>query len=156
MPQLKFKSMEKIKNFVRNNAIFRNVSAVLLGLFIGGQINMGILKLGMKILPLPNGVDLNKIETIAANIDKYTFPHFLNVFLAHGLGTLLAAFICVKLAKSQHFNLAMVVGVLFLIGGIMAVSMIPAPMTFNIIDLVGAYIPMAWLGYFLAKKTTTN
>lgn len=148
--------MEKIKNFVLNNAIFRNVSAVVLGLFIGGQINMGILKLGMKILPLPNGVDLNKIETIAANIDKYTFPHFLNVFLAHGLGTLLAAFICVKLAKSQHFNLAMVVGVLFLIGGIMAVSMIPAPMTFNIIDLAGAYIPMAWLGYFLAKKTTTN
>lgn len=144
--------MEKIKDFVLNNVIFRNVSAVILGLFIGGQLNMIILELGMKILPLPDGVDLNKIETIAANIDKYTFPHFVNVFLAHGLGTLLAAFICVKLAKSQHFNLAMVVGVLFLIGGIMAVTMIPAPMTFNIIDLVGAYIPMAWFGYILAKK----
>lgn len=157
MSQLKFKSMEKIKDFVLNNVIFRNVSAVILGLFIGGQLNKVILELGMKILPLPDGVDLNKIETIAANIDKYTFAHFVNVFLAHGLGTLLAAFICVKLAKSQHFNLAMVVGVLFLIGGIMAVSMIPAPMTFNIIDLVGAYIPMAWLGYFLAnKKPSTN
>jgi hypothetical protein len=118
--------MGKIKDFILNNTIFRNVSAVIVGLFIGGQFNMVILELGMKILPLPDGVDLNKIETIAANIDKYTFPHFVNVFLAHGLGTLLAAFICVKLAKSQHFNLAMVVGVLFLIGGIMAVSMIPA------------------------------
>jgi len=144
--------MEKIKDFVLNNVIFRNVTAVVLGLIIGGQINMGILKLGMKILPLPDGVDLNKIETIAANIGKYTFPHFINVFLAHGLGTLLAAFICVKLAKSQHFNLAMVVGFLFFIGGIMAVSMIPAPLTFNIIDLIGAYIPMAWIGYFLAMK----
>ncbi len=144
--------MEKIKDFVLNNVIFRNVSAVILGLFIGGQLNMIILKLGMKILPLPEGVDLNKIENIAANIDKYTIPHFVNVFLAHGLGTLLAAFISVKLAKSQHFNLAMVVGVLFLIGGIMAVSMIPAPMTYNIIDLAGAYIPMAYLGYILAKK----
>lgn len=148
--------MEKIKDFVLNNVIFRNVSAVILGLFIGGQFNMVILELGMKILPLPDGVDLNKIETIAANIDKYTFPHFVNVFLAHGLGTLLAAFICVKLAKSQHFNLAMVVGVLFLIGGIMAVTMIPAPLTFNIIDLVGAYIPMAWIGYKLGCKTSNG
>lgn len=144
--------MEKIKDFVLNNVIFRNVTAVVIGLIIGGQINMGILKLGMKILPLPDGVDFNKIETIAANIDKYTFPHFVNVFLAHGLGTFLAAFLCVKLAKSQHFKLAMVDGILFLIGGIMAVTMIPAPMTFNIIDLVGAYIPMAWFGYILAKK----
>ncbi len=124
-----------LRSLILNNVIFRNVSAVILGLFIGGQLNKVILELGMKILPLPDGVDLNKIETIAANIDKYTFAHFVNVFLAHGLGTLLAAFICVKLAKSQHFNLAMVVGVLFLIGGIMAVSMIPAPMTFNIMIL---------------------
>ena len=144
--------MEKIKDFVMNNVIFRNVTAVVLSLIIGGQINMAILELGMKILPLPDGVDLNKIETIAANIDKYTFPHFLNVFLAHGLGTLLAAFICVKLAKSQHFNLAMVIGVLFLIGGIIATTMIPAPLAINIIDLVGAYIPMAWIGYKLSAK----
>jgi hypothetical protein len=25
-------------------------------------------------------------------------------------------------------------------------------MAFNIIDLVGAYIPMAWIGYLIAKK----
>lgn len=144
--------MEKIKDFILNNTIFRNVMAVILGMFIGGCSNMLILIIGSKILPLPEGVDINKIETIVANIDKYTIPHFINVFLAHGLGTLIGAFICVKLAKSRHFTLALLIGFISLFGGIEAVKMIPAPMTYNIIDLVGAYIPMAYLGYILASK----
>jgi hypothetical protein len=149
--------MEKLKDFVFNNTIFRNVIAVLIGLLVGAFSNMGIIILGMKVLPLPEGVDINRIETIIANIDKYTFPHFINVFLAHGIGTLLGAFTCVKLAKSRHLGLAMIVGFCFLYGGYDMVKQIPAPMTFNIIDLVGAYIPMAWLGYFLAnKKPSTN
>lgn len=144
--------MEKIKNFVINNSVFRNAVAVLIGAILGACTNMLILVLGMKILPLPDGVDINRIETIAANIDQYTVPHFINVFLAHGLGTFVGAFICVKLAKTKHYILAMLIGVLFLYGGVEAVRMIPAPMTFNIIDLVGAYIPMAWLGYKLGYK----
>jgi hypothetical protein len=28
--------------------------------------------------------------------------------------------------------------------------MLPAPMWFNVVDLVGAYLPMAWLGGRLA------
>ena len=144
--------MEKIKNFVLNNVIFRNLIAVIIGLFAGAFSNMGILILGMKILPLPEGVDINKIETIAANIHKYTVPHYVNVFLAHGLGTLIGAFICVKLAKSNHLVLAMILGALFFYGGIQAVNMIPAPMTYNSIDLVGAYFPMAYLGYKLSFK----
>jgi hypothetical protein len=148
--------MEKIKDFISNNTIFRNVIAIIVGLFAGAFSNMGILMLGMKIIPLPEGVNFNKIETIIANIDKYTIPHFVNVFLAHGLGTLVGAFICVKLAKSKHLVLALIIGFCFLYGGYDMVRQIPAPMTFNIIDLVGAYIPMAWIGYKLGCKTSNG
>lgn len=144
--------MEKIMNFIKTNTWFRNIIAVIIGLFIGGYCNMAILIIGSKILPLPEGVDINKIETIVANIDKYTIPHFINVFLAHAIQPLLGAFIAVKIGLSHHFRLAMIIGCLSLLGGIMAVSMIPAPMTYNIIDLVFAYIPMAWIGYKLAYK----
>jgi len=45
-----------------------------------------------------------------------------------------------------------VVGALFLAGGIAASFMIPAPTWFIVLDLVGAYIPMAWLGARIGSR----
>ena len=47
---------------------------------------------------------------------------------------------------------AWVVGAFFLIGGIAAVAMLPSPLWFTVVDLVFAYLPMAWLGYRLAAR----
>lgn len=44
----------------------------------------------------------------------------------------------------------MLVGVFFLLMGIFMVLSVGGPLWFIILDLVGAYIPMAWLGYKLA------
>ena len=41
---------------------------------------------------------------------------------------------------------ALVIGAVFLAGGIAASRMIPAPAWFVTLDLLGAYVPMAWLG----------
>ena len=38
------------------------------------------------------------------------------------------------------------IGVLFLIGGITVNYMLPGPIWFAIVDIVLAYIPMAWIG----------
>lgn len=48
--------------------------------------------------------------------------------------------------------MALIVGVLFLIGGVSMVAMLPSPMWFNALDLIVAYIPMAFLGGKLAIK----
>jgi hypothetical protein len=42
--------------------------------------------------------------------------------------------------------MAYVVGGFFLVGGIAASAMIPAPTWFKALDVVLAYLPMAWLG----------
>jgi hypothetical protein len=42
--------------------------------------------------------------------------------------------------------MALTVGGLHLVGGIAAAFMIPAPAWFIVVDLVVAYLPMAWLG----------
>ena len=73
-------------------------------------------------------------------------------FLAHALGTLAGAFITTKVAANNHFRLALLVGVLFLAGGIAAANMIPAPTWFIALDLIGAYLPMAWLGNKLGNR----
>ena len=41
---------------------------------------------------------------------------------------------------------AMIVGIGFLIGGIINVINLPAPAWFSALDLIAAYIPMGWLG----------
>ena len=43
-------------------------------------------------------------------------------------------------------------GVAFLAGGVVAMTMIGGPIWFNACDLLLAYIPMAWLGSYLAGQ----
>jgi hypothetical protein len=134
------------------NPIIRSIIAVVAGLFIGGLVNMGIIMASGALIPPPEGVDPSKIETIIANIDKYQPIHFLMPFLAHAMGTLVGAAIAYYLAVENKMRGAIVIGVFFLVGGIMAVRMIPAPLWFDVLDLVGAYIPMAWLGSKIAGR----
>jgi len=38
----------------------------------------------------------------------------------------------------------------FLMGGIMSVCMLPSPLWFTLVDLIGAYLPFGYLGYLLS------
>jgi hypothetical protein len=78
--------------------------------------------------------------------------HFLMPFLAHALGTLAGAFVAAKLAASHQRQLALGIGVLFLLGGIAAVAMLGGPTWFIATDLLLAYIPMSLLGAALAAR----
>ncbi|MEM9819976.1 MAG: hypothetical protein AAF985_02845 [Bacteroidota bacterium] len=132
------------------NPILRNTLAVLAGCFIGSVINMGIIQLGMNLIPPPEGVDPTDVESIKASMHLYETKHFIVPWIAHAIGTLVAAFIAVKFAVSHHLKLAMGIGAFFLLGGVAAAQMIGSPALMTAIDLIVAYLPMAWLGYQLA------
>ena len=138
------------------NPILRNILAVIAGVFAGGAVNMGLILLGASLLPPPAGVDVNDVASINAHIGEYSIAQLLSPFLAHALGTLAGAFVAAKLAASRKMALAMVIGGVNLLGGIMAVQMIPsAPLWFDVLDLGFAYLPMAWLGGRLGADTST-
>lgn len=132
--------------------ILKNVIAVVLGLVIGGLINGGLIQLGPMLIPPPDGVDFTTEEGLKTSMHLMQPRHFIFPFLAHALGTLAGAFIAAKIAASHQLRLAMVVGIVFFIGGSMMVAMLSAPMWFNITDLVLAYLPMAYIGWKLAGK----
>ncbi|MBK8316534.1 MAG: hypothetical protein IPL01_21945 [Acidobacteria bacterium] len=134
------------------NSIVRNILAVLAGLAVGSLLNMGLIMLSGKIIPPPFGADVTTFEGLKSSIHLFEPKHFLFPFLAHALGTLAGAFVAALIAKSHKLKLALATGVVFLAGGIANVMMLPAPMWFNILDLVGAYIPMAYLGGKVATK----
>ena len=130
-------------------AILRNTLAVIVGLIIGSIVNMGIVIFGGKLIPPPEGVDVTSMETLAKHIHLFEPIHFVAPFLAHALGTLFGAIAAAWLAVSHPGKMAFVVGVLFLLGGISNVILLPSPLWFNILDVVAAYLPMSYLAYII-------
>lgn len=132
--------------------VVRNILAVVIGCVAGGLVNMAIISMSASIIPPPAGADVTTTEGLKASMHLFKPINFLMPWLAHALGTLVAAFISVKFSASHSLRLALIPGVLFLTGGIAAVAMLPSPVWFTLTDLLGAYLPMAWLGYFLGRK----
>ena len=135
------------------NIHFRNILAIIIGIVIGALVNMGLVSLGPNLIPPPDGVDMTHTDNLKESMLLLEPKNFIFPFLAHAIGTLVGAFVAVKLAKSKHMICALVVGLVFLAGGIMTVRMVGGPTWFIITDLVLAYIPMAYLGKIMANKT---
>ena len=95
---------------------------------------------------------MSTVETMAATIHLMGPLNFLVPFLAHALGTLTGVFTTCLIAASKRTILAYGMGAFFFVGGIAASTMIPAPLWFIVMDLLLAYLPMAWLGLLLANR----
>ena len=96
----------------------RTILAVLLGLAVGSAVNMGLILLRPMVIPPPAGVDVTDMESLAASMHLFQFRHFVFPFLAHAAGALVAAYLAVMIASGYRLKLSMLVGSLFLLGGI--------------------------------------
>ena len=134
--------------------ILKNILAVVLGLLIGGTVNMSIIMNSSSIIPPPAGANLTTMEGLQAAMPLMEPKHFLLPFLAHALGTLVGALIAASIAANHKMRFAMAIGICFLVGGIWNIVVLPSPLWFTIVDLVLAYIPMAYLGgKFVLRKS---
>lgn len=134
------------------NPIIKNILAVIAGCILGGIVNMGIIMISGSIIPPPDGADITTMEGLKASMHLFKPINFLFPFLAHALGTLTGALIAAKIAATRKLLFAVVIGLCFLVGGVMNVLMLPSPTWFTILDLAGAYIPMGYVGGKLAMK----
>jgi hypothetical protein len=131
---------------------FRNVLAFVGAIFIGVLVNMGIIMISGSIIPPPEGADVTSTEGLRATIHLFQPKNFVLPFLAHALGTIIGAFVAYKVVSDNHMNWALAIGAFFFVGGAINVYTLPSPMWFNLLDLIGAYFPMAFLGGILARK----
>lgn len=134
------------------NPILRNIIALIIGLIFGSLVNMGIITISGSIIPPPEGADVTTMEGLQAAMHLFKPKHFIMPFIAHALGTFSGAFVAAKIAVSHQLKFSLGVGVLFLVGGIANIYTLPSPTWFAIVDLVGAYIPMAWIGHHFTLK----
>jgi hypothetical protein len=133
------------------NPILRNILAVITGWLVGSTVNMALINLGHTVYPI-EGVDVNNMEALAAVMPTMGPQYFIFPFHAHALGTLVGAVIAAGIGVSKQMGLAMIIGGLFFVGGIMVNVLIPGPLWFTVLDLLLAYFPMAFLGAKLAKR----
>ncbi|RZJ33403.1 MAG: hypothetical protein EOO51_14055 [Flavobacterium sp.] len=136
------------------NQVLKNILAVVAGAVLGSFVNMGIILISSSIIPPPAGADVTTIEGLKASMHLFEPKHFLFPFLAHAIGTFAGALLAAVVASGNKKRRALIIGVIFLIGGISNVIMLPSPTWFTIVDLVGAYIPFAWLAGRIACRKT--
>ncbi len=135
-----------------NQPIVRNTLGILIGILIGGSVNMAIIMSSSAIIPPPPGANLTTEAGLIAAMPLMEPKHFLMPFLAHGFGTFVGALIATLIAVSREKLLSLIIAIQFFIGGAMMVYQLPSPMWFNLTDLIGAYVPFAFLGYWMGKQ----
>lgn len=128
----------------------RNIIAVVVGILAGGLVNMGIVTIGPTLVPLPPGADMSTMEGVAAAMPMMDTRHFIVPFVAHALGSFVGALVAALLAVSHKMGIALGIGAFTMLGGIIAAVMIPAPLWFEAVDIIFAYIPTAWVAGKLA------
>ena len=137
------------------NPILKNILAVVLGWLGGSAINMGLIKAGQKVFPI-DGIDPNNMEAFAEVLPTLGSEYFIFPFLAHALGTLVGAIIAGYIAANHKMKFSLGIGGLFLLGGIVVNYMLPGPTWFAVVDIIFAYIPMAWIGGKIALNLSKS
>jgi hypothetical protein len=133
--------------------ILRNILAVIAGILFGSVVNMGIIMISSFIISPPEGADVTTVEGLKASMHLFQPRHFIMPFLAHALGTFAGALLAAFIAVNHKIKLALLIGLVFFVGGLMNVFMLPSPTWFTILDLAGAYIPMAYFaGKLIVRK----
>jgi hypothetical protein len=130
----------------------RNILSIFAGVIIGSIVNMAIVMISGKFIPPPEGADITTMEGLKASMHLFEPKHFIMPFLAHAVGTLVGAFITAKVAATHHMQFALAIGFLFLLGGVANTFMLPSPIWYTALDLIGAYFPMAYIGGKLAVR----
>jgi hypothetical protein len=134
------------------NPILKNILAIIAGIIFGSVVNMGIIMISGSIIPPPSSADVTTTEGLKASMHLFQPKHFILPFLAHALGTFTGALVASMIATTHKMKLALGIGVFFFAGGIGTIFMLPSPTWFTVLDLVGAYIPMAYFAGKLVEK----
>ncbi len=132
--------------------ILRSILAVIVGFVVGGIVNFAIISINSMLFPLPAGTNTQDFAALREAWAAAPLAALLLTIIAHAGGALVGAWVAAKLAGRTPLIHGLIIGVLFLLGGISMVAMLSPTLWFTIADL-SLYLPAAWLG---ASMTGTH
>jgi len=123
----------------------RNVLGVIAGLAVGMSVNMALIMLNSRVLhPTPEGMDMMDPEQMNAYVASLPASAFIIVIAAHLGQAFVGGWVAAKVGSSRPVTLAMIIGVLSLIGGIMNMMSITEAPDWLVIELP-LYLIVAWV-----------
>ena len=131
--------------------IIRKILAIVVGLITGSLFNLALIKVSAMIYAPEGGVDFNDQVAMQAYVASLPVAALLLVLAAHGGGSFVGGAVCALIAGQKWILGAVLVGGTFLLGGIMMLSSVPAPIWFAVIDVL-LYVPLAILGCAAASS----
>ena len=125
----------------------RDIIAVLVGWIVGMASNMAFVFLNVSLYPMPDGVTFNNKEGFASYIETLPLTALLIVLVAHMSQAFFGGLVAAKISKKSRTTVAMIIGVLSLIGGYINMQSIPLP-TWMWIEMP-LYLVFAWLAAYV-------
>lgn len=135
--------------------MMKRILAIILGLIISFIIISLFQKLGHKLYPPPEGINMNDKEAIKTLVASMPMGAFIVLLISYMLGAFGGGFIAARVSKDR-IRPSIIVGAVLMLAGLVNVIMIPHPLWFAILSII-MYIPMAYTGGKLGlRKTTLN
>ena len=124
--------------------------AVLVGWIVGMVANGAIVYLNIALYPMPEGVTFDDKVGFAAYIETLPLTAFFIVLVAHLSQAFFGGLVAAKISTKRPMVVAMIIGVLSLIGGYINMQNMPLP-TWMWIEMP-LYLVASWLAATIVLK----
>ena len=133
----------------------KNIAAGIAGIIIAGLLVWLVEMLGHTVYPPPTDLNFADSDAMRAYIDTLPLGALLFVAAAWFIGTLGGTAAACKIGDAKPMIFAGVVGGFMLLATAANLIMIPHPLWFSILGIVGIIVA-AWLGMTLGASTASE
>ena len=127
----------------------RTIGAFFAGFLMAMVVVIFCQSLNLVLYPLPEGLDPQDTEALAAHIANSPTGALLGVLASYFFGCFAGGAVATRIGRDARVGIA--VGLVLLLGGLSNLAKIPHPLWFQISSTL-LYIPSAWLGATLAMR----
>ncbi len=129
----------------------RTIFAVIIGLLVGAMFNGALVCLNLFLYPPPEGFDWDNTELVATYFESLPTMAFIVVLIAHLGQAGIGGYVAARLSKNRVMLVALLVGCISLVGGIMNAMSILLP-TWVMIEMPLYLVVAAWAGVLELKR----
>jgi len=128
--------------------MFRKIIAGIVGIIVAGTLVWIVETVGHTIYPTPADLDVGNTDVMRAYIDTLPLGALLTVAIAWFIGSLGGTLVACKVGSARPLIYLLVVGGMMFAGAAYNLTIIPHPIWFSVLGIVGIFFG-AWLGMTL-------
>ena len=129
----------------------RNIGAGILGIAVAVALVWIVETIGHSIFPTPADLDTGNSDVMRAYIDTLPLGALLSVAAAWFLGSFGGTFAACRIGTARPLIYVLVVGGMMFAGATFNLLLIPHPIWFSILGVVGIFAG-TWLGMTLGRR----